>query len=115
MEVAKRAKEEIPFIKAYAAVKFSGEVIDSFSEEEINLSEILKNISEIVSKYLHIYKALGEYSVGIPKEILMSTTELFILVRVFYNEEVYQVAVLTSDANLGYTRYIMHKYLEEIA
>ncbi len=115
MEVAKRAKEEIPFIKAYAAVKFSGEIIDSFSEEEVNLEELLKDISEIVSRYLHIYRTLGEYSVGIPKEILMSTTELFILVRLFYNEEVYQVAVLASEANLGYTRYVMYKYLEEIA
>jgi len=67
-----------------------------------------------VDYYIDIYKSLGEYTVGMPKEILMSTTEIFILVRVFYNEEIFQVAVLKSDANLGFTRYKLQEYLQKL-
>ena len=111
MEIAQLAKEEIPFILGYAAVKFNGEVIDSFGDE---LNKILESVRKIVDYYIDIYKSLGEYTVGMPKEILMSTTEIFILVRVFYNEEIFQVAVLKSDANLGFTRYKLQEYLQKL-
>jgi len=111
MEVAEKAMEEIPFIVGYAAVRFSGEVIDSVGEE---VEQILEDLKSVVEKYLSMYRKLGEYSVGIPKEVLMSTTELFILVRVFYNEEIFQVAVLKSDANLGFTRYKLQEYLQKL-
>ncbi|SNR74732.1 hypothetical protein [Desulfurobacterium atlanticum] len=111
MGIAQKAMDEIPFISGYAAVRFSGEVIDSAGE---SVSEIIGSVQKVVEEYLKMYRILGEYSVGIPKEILMSTTELFILVRVYYNEEVFQVAVLKSDANLGYTRFMLQQYLKEL-
>ncbi len=111
MGVAERAMEEIPFITGYAAVKFSGEVINSVGE---SVPGIIGNVQKVVNEYLDIYKTLGEYSVGIPKEILMSTTELFILVRVYYNEEIFQIATLKSDGNLGYTRFMFQQYLAEL-
>jgi len=112
MGIAEKAKEEIPFIVGYAAVTFSGDVIDSFGE---GIDSVIERVKNIVSEYLELYRVLGEYSVGMPKEILMSTTELFILVRVFYNDENFQLAVLKSDANLGYTRYMMHQYSSQIS
>jgi len=112
MGVAEKAKEEIPFIKGYAAVRFNGDVITSFGEETEN---IVENVKTIVKEYLEIYKKLGEYSVGMPKEVLLSTTELFVLVRIFYNEELFQVGILQSDANLGFTRYKFQEYLQELA
>ena len=112
MSISDLAKEEIPFILGYAAVKFNGDLIDSFGEET---QKILDNIKNIVKEYLTIYKNLGKYSVGMPKEILMSTTELFILVRIFYNEEIFQIAILQSDANLGFTRYKLQEYIQKLA
>lgn len=114
MGIAGRAKEEIPFIVGYAAVKFSGNVIDSFGDE-IEMDGIVERVKNIVKEYLQIYKILGEYTVGMPKEILMSTSEIFILVRIFYNDELFQVAVLKSDANLGYTRYMLHQFSLELS
>jgi len=111
MSVAQKAMEEIPFISGYAAVKFTGEIIDASGD---SISGIIGSVKKVVDEYLNIYRALGEYSVGIPKEILMSTSEIFILVRVYYNEEIFQVAVLKSDGNLGYTRFMMQQYLKEL-
>jgi predicted RNase H-like HicB family nuclease len=111
MGVAERAKEEIPFIKGYAAVRFNGDVVSSFGEDT---EKVIENLKNVVREYLDIYKKLGEYSVGMPKEILLSTTELFILVRIFYNEELFQVGILQSDANLGFTRYKFQEYLQEL-
>jgi hypothetical protein len=111
MGVAERAKEEIPFIKGYAAVRFNGDVVSSFGEDT---GKVIENLKNVVREYLDIYKKLGEYSVGMPKEILLSTTELFILVRIFYNEELFQVGILQSDANLGFTRYKFQEYLQEL-
>lgn len=112
MTVVEKAKEEIPFIVGYAACRFNGEVLGKFGEET---EKILGNVQKIVEEYMKIYKALGEFSIGMPKEILMSTTERFILVRLFYNEELYQVAILQSDANLGFTRYKLHEYNKELS
>jgi len=113
MGVAERAKREIPFILGYAAVDFSGEVLDSFGEG-IEISPVVERTKEIVSSYLQMYRELGEYSVGLPREILMSTTEIFILVRIFYNEELFQVAVLKREGNLGYTRYALQQFVKEL-
>ena len=112
MTVVQKAKEEIPFIVGYAACRFNGEIIAKFGEET---EKILENIKRIVNEYLKIYTALGEFSVGMPKEILMSTTELFILVRLFYNEELFQAAILKSEANLGFTRFKLQEYVKELS
>jgi hypothetical protein len=79
-----------------------------------NMESILENIKHVVNEYLQIYKKLGEYSAGIPKEILMSTSEKFLLIRIFYNSERFHAVLLTSDANLGYTRYVLHQLNAEI-
>ncbi len=112
MSVSNRAKEEIPFIVGYAACRFNGEVIESFGEET---EEILGNVGGIVREYFEVYRKLGEFSVGVPKEILMSTTEIFILVRLYYNEELFQMALLQSDANLGFTRFKFQEFLKELS
>lgn len=112
MGIEEKAKEEIPFIVGYAAVRFNGDVIAAYGDET---EKILDNVKNIVNEYLKIYRALGEYSVGMPKEILMSTTELFMLIRIFYNEELYQLAILHSDANLGFTRYKLHEYAQKLS
>ncbi len=112
MSVSARAKEEIPFIVGYFACRFNGEVIDKFGEETDKIEENIKNI---VKEYLETYRNLGELSVGLPKEILMSTTELFILVRLFYNEELFQAAILKSEANLGFTRFKLQEYVRELS
>ncbi len=111
MSIVQKAREEIPFIVGYAACRFNGEVIGEFGEE---MEKILENVKKIVEEYLKIYTALGEFSVGMPKEILMSTTELFILIRLFYSEELFQVAILKSDANLGFTRFKLQEYAREL-
>ena len=112
MSIVDKATEEIPFILGYAACKFNGDVIGKYGEET---DKILENVKKLVNEYLDIYRKLGEYTVGMPKEILMSTTELFILVRIFYNEELFQVAILQSDANLGFTRYKLQEYSQELS
>jgi len=112
MSVSVRAREEIPFIVGYLACRFNGEVIDKFGEEADRIEE---NVKRVVKEYMEIYRKLGELSVGLPKEILMSTTELFILIRVFYNEEFFQVAILRSDANLGFTRFKLQEYAAELS
>jgi len=112
MSVSVRVKEEIPFIVGYLACRFNGEAIEKFGEESDKIEE---NIKAVVREYLKIYKNLGEFSVGLPKEILMSTTELFILIRLFYNEEIFQAAILKSDANLGFTRFKLQEYVKELS
>ncbi|WP_022847473.1 MULTISPECIES: hypothetical protein [unclassified Desulfurobacterium] len=110
--LAEKAMEEIPYITGYAAVKFNGELLSIAGEET---EKNLKNIQSIVENYISIYHSLGEYAVGIPKEILMTTSEITILIRIFYNYEFFQLAVLKKDANLGYTRYMLHHYSKAIA
>ena len=111
MSVVQKAREEIPFIVGYAACRFNGEVIGKFGEET---EKIIEDVKKIVEEYLKIYTTLGEFSVGMPKEILMSTTELFILIRLFYSEELFQMAILKSDANLGFTRFKLQEYVREL-
>ena len=106
-----KAKESIPFIEGYAAVNFNGEIIDSFGEE---MEKVIPNIKTVVKEYLEIYKKLGEYSAGMPKEILMSTSDKFLLIRIFYNSERFQAVLLSSNGNLGYTRYILHQLNAEM-
>ncbi|WP_457569939.1 hypothetical protein [Desulfurobacterium sp.] len=109
--IAEKAMEEIPYITGYAAVKFNGDTLSIAGEET---EKILTDIQAIVKNYINIYHALGEYAVGIPKEILMNTTEITLLIRLFYNHEFFQLAVLKKDANLGYTRYMLHQYSKVI-
>ncbi|ADU96493.1 hypothetical protein [Thermovibrio ammonificans] len=111
--VAQKAKKDIPYLKGYAALKFSGEVLDSVAEG-IPLEQVVSKVKPIVENYLEIYRALGGLSAGVPKEILMSTTKYFILVRLFYRTETYHVAVLDSKANLGYTRFVLFQLNKEL-
>lgn len=111
MSVVQKAREEIPFIVGYAACRFNGEVIGKFGEET---DKIIEDVKKMAEEYLKIYTTLGEFSVGMPKEILMSTTELFILIRLFYSEELFQMAILKSDANLGFTRFKLQEYVREL-
>jgi len=113
MGAAQKARAEIPYILGYAALDFSGNLLDSFGEG-VEISPVVERSREIVSSYLQMYRELGEYSVGLPKEVLMSTTEIFVLIRIFYNEELYQVAVLKREGNLGYTRYALQRLVKEL-
>ncbi|WP_457567643.1 hypothetical protein [Desulfurobacterium sp.] len=109
--IAAKAMEEIPYITGYAAVKFNGETINMAGEDT---GKILNEVKSVVNSYINIYHALGEYAAGIPREILMNTTEVTLLIRLFYNHEFFQLAILKKDANLGYTRYMLHQYSKAI-
>ena len=113
MGVAEKAKRDIPYLKGYAALNFSGELLDYYAEDD-SFKKVVEEVKEIVKRYLNVYEALGSLSAGVPKEILMSTSKYFVLVRLFYRTETYQVALLDSKANLGYTRFVLFQLNKEL-
>ena len=100
--------EKIPFSEGYVRATFDGQVI----EKEGDSTALEKKGGEIVGSFLGLYEEMGELTVGLPKEVLCSTTEKFILIRLFPNKKEWAGVVLTKDGNLGFTRFILKEVVE---
>jgi hypothetical protein len=100
--------EKIPFSEGYVRGTFDGEIIEKEGESTALESKGVK----LVKSFLELYEEMGELSVGEAKEVLCSTTEKFILIRLFPNKKEWAGVVLTKDGNLGFTRYILKEIVE---
>ena len=100
--------ENIPFSEGYVRARFNGEVI----EKEGESSALEGKGRELVKSFLSLYEEMGELEVGLPKEILCSTTEKFILIRLFPSKKEWAGVILSKDGNLGYTRFILKEVVE---
>ena len=102
--------EKIPFSEGYVRGTLDGNIL----EKEGDSRALESKGKDLVSAFLSLYNEMGELSVGLPKEVLCSTTERFILIRVFPDKKEWAGVVLTKDGNLGFTRYILKEVVEGV-